>query len=113
MASGVYMIAVTRLDKQLMYLNPDHIICIEETPDTVITLFNGNRYIVIDRAATVISRIVAFRARISHRASLPAAKRYLGRNLAPQQTGQQSSDDGTSLHSSGGQNHTPFHSRDY
>jgi hypothetical protein len=32
------MIVVTRLDKQLMYLNPDHIICIEETPDTVITL---------------------------------------------------------------------------
>jgi len=105
------MIAVTRLDKQLMYLNPDHIICIEETPDTVITLFNGNRYIVVDRANTVISRIVAFRARISHRASLPAAKRYLGRNLAP--TGHKISDDVLSIHSAGGQNNTPFHSRDY
>lgn len=107
------MIAVTRLDKQLMYLNPDHIICIEETPDTVITLFNGNRYIVIDRASTIISRIIAFRARISHRASLPAAKRYLGRALAPQQNVPNASDEGTSLHSVGGQNQTPFHSRDY
>ena len=47
------MIAVTRLDKQLMYLNPDQIICIEETPDTVITMFNGNRYIVKDKAASI------------------------------------------------------------
>lgn len=107
------MIAVTRLDKKLMYLNPDHIIVIEETPDTVITLFNGNRYIVIDRASTIISRIVAFRARISHRASLPAAKRYLGRALAHRQSGPQDSDEGMSPHSPAGQNQTPFHSRDY
>lgn len=107
------MIAVTRLDKQLMYLNPDHIICIEETPDTVITLFNGNRYIVIDRASTIISRIIAFRARISHRASLPAAKRYLGRALAHQQNVSNLPDEGTAFHSPGGQNQTPFHSRDY
>lgn len=107
------MIAVTRLDKQLMYLNPDHIICIEETPDTVITLFNGNRYIVIDRAGTIISRIVAFRARISHRASLPAAKRYLGRNLAHQQYDPKAPDEGNPLHTPGGHNQTPFHSRDY
>lgn len=107
------MIAVTRLDKQLMYLNPDHIICIEETPDTVITLFNGNRYIVVDRASTIISRIVAFRARISHRASLPAAKRYLGRALAHHLYGEKAPDEGTPSHAPAGQNQTPFHSRDY
>src|SRR5665647_1332903 len=107
------MIAVTRLDKQLMYLNPDHIICIEETPDTVITLFNGNRYIVFDRASTIISRVVAFRARISQRASLPASRRYLGRPLAHR------SDWSKDLHStvspdpSDEQNQTPFYSRDY
>jgi flagellar protein FlbD len=103
------MIAVTRLDKQLMYLNPDHIICIEETPDTVITLFNGNRYIVVDRASTIISRVVAFRARISRRAAVPAARRYLGRPLAHR--AHWSSD--VSLDSRGEQNHTLFHSRDY
>lgn len=104
------MIAVTRLDKQLMYLNPDHIICIEETPDTVITLFNGNRYIVVDRASTIISRVVAFRARISRRASLSAAKRYLGRSFAHHHNWKEHLEEEPH---SGRQNHTPLHSRDY
>ena len=107
------MIAVTRLDKQQMYLNPDHIICIEETPDTVITLYNGNRYIVFDRASTIISRIVAFRAKISRRASAPAAKRYLGRHsshLLDLPKGRQIE---TPADSEGEHNYTPFHRRDY
>lgn len=107
------MIAVTRLDKQLMYINPDHIICIEETPDTVITLFNGNRYIVIDRASTIISRVVAFRARISRRAALPAARRYLGRSFAHRFDWSKDLQDDTTPDSPAVQNHTSFHSRDY
>lgn len=106
------MIAVTRLDKQLMYLNPDHIICIEETPDTVITLFNGNRYIVIDRATTIISRVVAFRARISRRATLSAGRRYLRRTLVHQFEMTRDLQGDASLDSLAAQNHTPFHSRD-
>ncbi|MEI6207015.1 MAG: flagellar FlbD family protein [Desulfuromonadales bacterium] len=73
------MIALTRLDKQLMYFNPDHIVSIEETPDTVITLFNGNRYIVKERAGTIISKVVAFRARIMRRCEAPNRKKYLER----------------------------------
>lgn len=107
------MVVVTRLDKQLMYLNPDHIICIEETPDTVITLFNGNRYIVIDRASTIISRVIAFRAKISRRAASRCAKKYLDRTRACQfhwndETLNKAIPDTQSMH-----NHTPFHSRDY
>ena len=107
------MIAVTRLDKQLMYVNPDHIICIEETPDTVITLFNGNRYIVIDRASSVISRIVAFRARISRRASLPAPRRYHGRTLSHRSHWGKDFQEDVSPNIPGEQNHIPLHSRDY
>jgi flagellar protein FlbD len=107
------MIAVTRLDKQLMYLNPDHIICIEETPDTVITLFNGNRYIVFDRAHTIISRVVAFRARISRRASFPAARRYLRRPPAHHTDWSRDPQADTSPDISVTHNNTPFHSRDY
>jgi flagellar protein FlbD len=107
------MIAVTRLDKQRMYLNPDHIICIEETPDTVITLFNGNRYIVVDRASTIISRVVAFRARISRRAAAPAAKRYLGRSELHRIDQRKNLQDDSPTDSPGERNHTPFHSRDY
>lgn len=73
------MIALTRMDKQTMYLNPDHIISIEETPDTVISLFNGNHYIVIERASTIISRIVAFRSRVARRSSGARGRKYLKR----------------------------------
>jgi flagellar protein FlbD len=107
------MVAVTRLDKQLMYLNPDHIICIEETPDTVITLFNGNRYIVVDRASAIISRIVAFRAKISRRAASRSAKKYLGRVRSSQfHWGKNQLGDAFPDTQNMG-NHTPFHSRDF
>jgi flagellar protein FlbD len=107
------MIAMTRLDKQHMFLNPDHIICIEETPDTVITLFNGNRYIVVDRASTIISRIVSFRARISRRAAGHSAKKYLGRKrIELFHCYKNTSDDMLSI-SPNEHIHTPFHSRDF
>jgi flagellar protein FlbD len=107
------MIALTRLDKQLMYLNPDHIICIEETPDTVITLFNGNRYIVTDRAETIISRIITFRAQISRRATKRSAKKYLNRITLSRFNCARSFPDERSLDAHGTQHHTPLHSRDY
>ena len=107
------MIAVTRLDKQMMYLNPDQIICIEETPDTVITLFNGNRYIVIDRSSAIISRIVAFRARISRRANGRAVKKYLGRARTNHFHCDLMVPDDSTPESHGTRNLTPFHSRDY
>ena len=107
------MIAVTRLDKQSMYLNPDHIICIEETPDTVITLFNGNRYIVIDRASAIINRVIAFRAKISRRASGHMAKKYLGRTRVSQFSLDKSTRDVTVPDDQDNHYHTPFHSRDY
>ncbi len=107
------MIAVTRLDKQVMYLNPDHIICIEETPDTVITLHNGNRYIVIDRARSIISRVVAFRARISRQAAFGTAKKYLGRTGVSQfQCSIAHAEEPLSEYQ-GKRIPTPFHSRDY
>lgn len=107
------MILVTRLDKQQMHLNPDHIISIEETPDTVITLFNGNKYIVVDRASTVIARLVAFRARISRRAASQSPKKYLGRIRTAQFHCDKSHQDGSSADTQDKHNHIPFHSRDY
>ncbi len=73
------MIFLTRMDKQEMCFNPDHIISVEETPDTVITLFNGNHFIVKERAKVVIDRIIAFRARIIRRAGISKHKKYLAR----------------------------------
>lgn len=107
------MIVVTRLDKQQMYLNPDHIICIEETPDTVITLFNGNRYIVVDRASAIINRVIAFRAKISRRSASRSAKKYLGRVRSSQFYWDKNQSDDSSPDTQNKFNHTPFHSRDY
>lgn len=74
------MILVTRLDRQSMFLNPDHIISIEETPDTVITLFNGNHILVREPAQVLLNRIVAFRTGILRRsAPVPAGRSYLRR----------------------------------
>ncbi|CAH2030311.1 flagellar FlbD family protein [Trichlorobacter ammonificans] len=63
------MILVTRLDRQVMLLNPDHIISIEETPDTVITLYNGHHILVRERSRVLLNRIVAFRTRVLRQAS--------------------------------------------
>ena len=73
------MIILTRMDKQVMYLNPDHIVSIEETPDTVITLFNGHHFIIKESAAVIIGRVVAFRAGILRRAGSAIGKKYLMR----------------------------------
>lgn len=77
------MIQVTRLDRQTILLNPDHIISIEETPDTVITLFNGHHLLVKERAALILNRIMAFRAGIVRRAGISSGgPAYLRRKLA-------------------------------
>lgn len=51
-----------------MLLNPDQIISIEETPDTVITLFNGHHILVRERSEMLLNRIIAYRSRIVRRA---------------------------------------------
>jgi flagellar protein FlbD len=75
------MIKVTTLDGSEMFLNADLIEIVNETPDTHLTLTNGNHYIVLEPARVVIGRIVAFKARLLRRAQ-PGAKRYLRRNDA-------------------------------
>jgi len=71
------MIKLTKLDGNEMYINPDLIETIEESPDTHITLMNGNRYLVREKARTVVDRIVVFRARIIHRAESCQRQKYL------------------------------------
>ncbi|MGI6450286.1 MAG: flagellar FlbD family protein [Desulfitobacteriia bacterium] len=55
------MIFVTRLNSKEFAINPDLIEIIEETPDTVITLTNNNKYIVKETATEIINRITKFR----------------------------------------------------
>src|SRR5690349_12991231 len=106
------MIFLTRLDKQQMYLNPDHIISVEETPDTVITLFNGNHFIIQERAEVIIARIVAYRARIIRRAGSQLPKKYLARPRRSLFDSVEHNHEGICPHKRDEQLHTPFHGQD-
>jgi len=58
------MIEVTRLNGSIFFLNPDMILSMEATPDTVITLTNGEKLVVRDSPEMIIDRFVAFKRRI-------------------------------------------------
>ena len=58
------MIQVTRLDHSALVVNPDLIIFMEETPDTIITLSNGDKIMVQERVSEIIRRVIQFRRSI-------------------------------------------------
>ena len=58
------MVRLTRLNRAPMVLNSDLIEHIDVTPDTVITLTNGQILRVLESADEVVQRIVDFRRRI-------------------------------------------------
>ena len=54
------MIHVTRLNGKELVINAVLIETIEETPDTIITLTTGKKFIVRERSAEVISLVKAY-----------------------------------------------------
>ena len=54
------MIKVTRLNRTTFTLNALYIERVESFPDTTITLTTGSKYIVLDSAEDVHSRIIEF-----------------------------------------------------
>ncbi|MBK5224879.1 MAG: flagellar FlbD family protein [Acidimicrobiia bacterium] len=58
------MILLRRLNGSELGVNADLIERLEVTPDTVVTLVDGTKYVVADSVEEVIERIIAFRARI-------------------------------------------------
>lgn len=77
------MIKLTRRNNHGMFLNPDLIETIEETPDTVITLTNGHCHLVCESASQIIDGIVEFKASVLQRASARASE---ARNHEPDQS---------------------------
>jgi flagellar protein FlbD len=55
------MILVTRLNNTPIYVNPDLIVFIEETPDTILTLANGEKLVIQEKVGEVIKRVIGFR----------------------------------------------------
>ena len=55
------MIAVTRLDGSAMLLNVDVIYSVERTPDTLISLANGETLMVRETPDEILERIIRFK----------------------------------------------------
>jgi flagellar protein FlbD len=58
------MIELTRLNGTPIVLNSDLIKTAEASPDTMLTLINGEKLIVSEDCAEVTERVIAYRARL-------------------------------------------------
>ena len=58
------MIELTRLNGNRMVLNSDLIKTAEASPDTMLTLINGEKLIVREEIGEVVERVLAYRARL-------------------------------------------------
>jgi flagellar protein FlbD len=58
------MIELTRLNGRPMMLNSDLIKTAEASPDTMLTLINGEKLIVREELGEVVERVLAYRARL-------------------------------------------------
>lgn len=58
------MIHLTRLNGQGFVLNPDLILKAESTPDTVVTLVDGAKYVVSEPLDELTDRVVQYRAQV-------------------------------------------------
>lgn len=58
------MIEVTRLKGKKMTINAELIETVEETPDTVITLTNGKKFVVSESAEEVTSLVIDYKRKI-------------------------------------------------
>jgi flagellar protein FlbD len=59
------MIRLTRINRLPLVVNCDLIEQVEETPDTVIALTNGQKLVVLESAEEVIQKVVDFRRQIA------------------------------------------------
>lgn len=58
------MITVTRLNGQEFVLNADQIKLIEQRPDTIITLVNGDHVVVREASREIIERVIEYGRRL-------------------------------------------------
>ncbi len=61
------MIRLTRINRVPLVLNADLIEHVETTPDTVIAMTNGQKFMVMETADEVIQKVIDFRRAIAAR----------------------------------------------
>jgi flagellar protein FlbD len=72
------MIVVTRLNGPAFALNPDLIERAESTPDTVITLVDGTKFIIVEPLLDLVELVRRYRASVIARAQAMAAHPSFG-----------------------------------
>jgi flagellar protein FlbD len=55
------MIALQKLNGERFVLNSDHIETVEATPDTLVTLVNGRKYIVSNGIEEIVRKAITYR----------------------------------------------------
>ncbi len=55
------MITVTRFNKTHLVINADWIETVESTPDTVITLTNGKKFVVAETVDEIIRQVIEYK----------------------------------------------------
>jgi len=65
------MIQLTRLNRDPLIVNADLIEHVEVTPDTVVALTTGQRFMVLESAEEVVEKVIQFRRAIMSAALAP------------------------------------------
>lgn len=58
------MITLTHLNGESFILNADYIETLESRPDTVITLFNGKKYLVKETVEDVVKLVIEYKRKV-------------------------------------------------
>ena len=66
------MISLTRINRHLIVINSDLIEHIESTPDTVVSLTNGEKFLVLESPREIIERVIDFRRAIQQQPTVMA-----------------------------------------
>ena len=59
------MIKVKRLNGKEFVVNGELVLYIEETPDTVITLTNGQKIVVMETVDNVIDKVIEYKGKVN------------------------------------------------
>jgi flagellar protein FlbD len=58
------LIKLTALNNKEIIINAEHIEKLESVPESLLTLINGNKYIVLESTDEIISRIIEYKNKI-------------------------------------------------
>ena len=61
------MVYLTTIGNKQFVLNSEHIEKLEEVPETLITLTNGKKYLVLETPEEVIEKVILFKKKIYNR----------------------------------------------